>query len=176
MGVASSFKKNWSDFVKNSLGVSYTIFKDNVAEMVRLSFPFELREVNDADYTITSYITTNTIDRYSTRVVPQGIKLESYEKLGKPVFFNHNFYQLPIGRNLWLKKDERGILAKTRFNPSQVQFTRSDEERKILMLYGFNPSQVQFTLETIKVIIIVLMCFNPSQVQFTRGVGRLLKK
>ena len=135
MGVASSFKKNWSDFVKNSLGVSYTIFKGNVAEMVRLSFPFELREVNDADYTITSYITTNSIDRYSTRIVPQGIKLESYEKLGKPVFFNHNFYQLPIGRNLWLKKDERGILAKTQFLVGYYDSEFDEFVRDLFKLY-----------------------------------------
>jgi HK97 family phage prohead protease len=135
MGVASDFKKNWLDFVKDSVGVFYTVINDTVKQKIVAQYPIEIREVDDQKFTITSYITTNAVDRYITRVLPQGIKTEAYEKLGRPVFFNHNFFQLPIGRNLWLKKDERGILAKTEFLVNYYESDMDQFVRDLFKLY-----------------------------------------
>lgn len=61
-----------------------------------------------------SYITTKDIDRDGEIVDPAGVDLESYRK-NPVVLFGHDYSQLPIGKNLWIKADERGLIAKTQY-------------------------------------------------------------
>ena len=59
-----------------------------------------------------SYITTNEVDRDKEIVDPKGAMLKDYRK-HPVVLFGHNYSQLPIGRNEWIKADEKGLIAKT---------------------------------------------------------------
>ena len=68
---------------------------------------------------IVHYISTNNLDRVRDIMNPKGMKDDEFNKTAKSVWYNHNYKfdpnALPIGRNLWLKKKEDGILAKTVF-------------------------------------------------------------
>jgi HK97 family phage prohead protease len=75
---------------------------------------FELRDVLPSQREIVGMITTNTVDRYGEVVEPSGALLESYRK-NPVVLLNHITWGLPIGKNLWIKSDGNGLLAKTRF-------------------------------------------------------------
>lgn len=59
-----------------------------------------------------SYITTNTVDRDMEIVDPKGAMLKDYKK-NPVVLFGHNYHSLPIGKNEWIKSDEKGLIAKT---------------------------------------------------------------
>jgi uncharacterized protein len=61
-----------------------------------------------------SYITTKDIDRDGEIVEPDGVDLEAYRK-NPVVLFGHDYSQLPIGKNLWIKADGRGLIAKTQY-------------------------------------------------------------
>lgn len=61
-----------------------------------------------------SYITTKDVDRDGEIVEPSGVDLEAYRK-NPVVLFGHNYSELPIGKNLWIKSDDRGLIAKTQY-------------------------------------------------------------
>lgn len=61
-----------------------------------------------------SYITTKDVDRDGEIVEPFGVDLEAYRK-NPVVLFGHNYSELPIGKNLWIKSDDRGLIAKTQY-------------------------------------------------------------
>lgn len=68
---------------------------------------------------IVHYISTNNVDRVRDIMNPKGMIDDEFNKTAKSVWYNHNYQfdrnALPIGRNLWLKKKEDGVLAKTVF-------------------------------------------------------------
>lgn len=60
------------------------------------------------------YITTKSIDRDGEIVLPQGAILDDYRK--QPiVLWAHNYSAMPLGKNLWIKADEKGLIAKTQY-------------------------------------------------------------
>ncbi len=69
---------------------------------------------------IVHYISTSDVDRVRDVLNPKGMDDKEFSKTSKPVWYAHNYKfdpnALPIGRNLWLKKKEDGVLAKTEFN------------------------------------------------------------
>lgn len=71
-------------------------------------------QFEDGERAAVSYITTRDIDRDGEIVEPDGVDLESYRK-NPVVLFGHDYSQLPIGKNLWIKADERGLIAKTQY-------------------------------------------------------------
>ena len=76
----------------------------------------EKAESNDSEQSIVHYISTPDLDRGRDIVNPKGMDAGEFEKT-KTVFFNHNYY-MPIGKNLWLKRTEDGVKAKTQFSKS----------------------------------------------------------
>lgn len=68
---------------------------------------------DETDRTIISYISTSAPDRYKDIVNPKGAKLDNYKK-NPTVLFNHN-YDNVIGKNLWIKNSDEGLVAKTQF-------------------------------------------------------------
>lgn len=71
------------------------------------------KQLNADERSITSYVSKITVDRGGDVVEPKGLDDTNYRK-NPIVLFNHN-YDAPIGRNLWLKKEKEGVLAKTQF-------------------------------------------------------------
>lgn len=69
-------------------------------------------EFKDGERAIISHITTDTVDRDGEIVDPDGAFLKDYEK-NPVVLFGHDHRNLPIGRNMWIKRDEKGLVAKT---------------------------------------------------------------
>jgi HK97 family phage prohead protease len=65
---------------------------------------------------IVSYITTKTKDRDNEIVDPEGAILDDYRK-NPVVLWGHNYSarELPLGKNLWIKQDEKGLIAKTQY-------------------------------------------------------------
>jgi len=83
----------------------------------------ESKDVSKDERSITSYITTSSVDRDLEILDPKGMVTDNYKKSGSPVFWGHS-YSSPdhvIGRNLWLTPSKEGdkILAKTAFRKSQ---------------------------------------------------------
>ncbi len=77
------------------------------------------RKFNDKERTIIHYITTKIVDRFGDIVYPDGMDDTDYRK-NPVVLFAHDSRKLAIGKNIWLKKDSKGILAKTQFADTEL--------------------------------------------------------
>ena len=78
------------------------------------------------------YITTKVVDRDRDLVVPNGAILDQYVK-NPVVLFGHDYSSIPIGASLWMKRDEMGIVSKTRYasakaNPKAEQIWNYRQE------------------------------------------------
>lgn len=71
-------------------------------------------EIKEGERAVISYITTNSVDRDKEIVRPAGAILTDYRK-NPVVLFGHDYSSLPIGRNMWIKSDEKGLIAKTKY-------------------------------------------------------------
>lgn len=60
------------------------------------------------------YITTKTVDRDREIVLPQGAVLDDYRK-HPVVLFCHNYKEMPVGKALWIKIEDNGLVAKTQY-------------------------------------------------------------
>lgn len=69
-------------------------------------------QFDEGEQAAISYITTRDIDRDGEIVEPSGADLEAYRK-NPVVLFGHKYGELPIGKNIWIKQDDRGLIAKT---------------------------------------------------------------
>lgn len=83
-------------------------------EKLNRAVEFEIQERSAEDRTIVGLITTDAVDRYREVVDPSGAMLENYRK-NPVVLLNHNSWSTPIGKNLWIKPSENGLVAKTQF-------------------------------------------------------------
>lgn len=80
----------------------------------RKFFATEKTEVNESERTITAYITTEAIDRDREVVLAAGADLDNYRK-NPVVLWGHDYHGTPVGKNLWIRSDGRGLLAKTQY-------------------------------------------------------------
>lgn len=71
-------------------------------------------QFNDDDRTIVHYISTKIVDRFGDIVYPEGMDDSDYRK-NPIVLFAHDSRKLTIGKNIWLKRNSKGIVAKTQF-------------------------------------------------------------
>lgn len=78
------------------------------------SFTAATTEIDESQRAVTATITTDSIDRDGEVVLPAGLDLADYRK-NPVVFFGHDMKSLPIGKNLWIKPDGKGLIAKTQF-------------------------------------------------------------
>lgn len=93
------------------------------AEFIRKGLvPADLK-IEEGERAIVSYITTAAVDRDGEIVLPAGADLKHYRK-NPVVLFGHDYHSLPIGKNLWIKSDDKGLIAKT-------QYANHDEAEKI---------------------------------------------
>lgn len=75
-------------------------------------------EVNKKERAVVSYISTGIKDRDGEKLVPEGVLLDNYQK--NPVVpFGHDYKSIPPAKNMWIKRDEKGLVAKTVFAKNQ---------------------------------------------------------
>lgn len=72
-------------------------------------FDFKPDSINETDRTFIFYASTNDVDRYGDIVEPTAFNIEKIQTL--PILFNHNMNN-PIGKTLWAKITEKGLLLK----------------------------------------------------------------
>jgi len=82
-------------------------------DIVRMTFDILEKRIDLKERSVTSYISKSTLDRGGDIVRPEGLDEKNYRK-NPIVLFNHN-PDKPVGTNLWLKKEDEGVLAKTQF-------------------------------------------------------------
>jgi len=78
-----------------------------------LTIEIEQKELDPKERSIKHYISKKSIDRGGDVVLPDSIDDKNYKK-NPIVLFNHN-KDYPIGKSLWRKSDDNGVLAKTQF-------------------------------------------------------------
>lgn len=91
--------------------------KEKISHKQSSVYPF--KEIDERDMTIVHYISTVTPDRYNEVMNPDGMDDSDFRK-NPVVFFGHRNSGLPIAKNLWLKKDGFGVIAKTQFDSSDT--------------------------------------------------------
>lgn len=74
----------------------------------------EAVEIKENERAIIHYITTKDVDWIGDVVNPLGMNSEKYEK-HRVVLYNHESSK-PIGKNLWIKPKEEGVLVSTYFS------------------------------------------------------------
>lgn len=76
-------------------------------------------EILRGEKAVVHYVSTPDLDRGNDIVDPQGMNDEDFAK-SPSVWYNHNYMfdpsAVPVGKSLWRKKQEGGVLAKTQFN------------------------------------------------------------
>ena len=71
------------------------------------------KEIDTKERSVKHYISKKNIDRGGDIVLPDSINEKNYKK-NPIVLFNHNM-DVPIGKSLWRKTTDEGVLAKTQF-------------------------------------------------------------
>lgn len=89
------------------------IKKDEIP-FVRKSYISEKSEVKPKERAVISYISTLAKDRDGEQLLPEGVQLDNYRN-NPIVLFGHDYKSMPVGKNLWIKQDEKGLIAKTVF-------------------------------------------------------------
>jgi hypothetical protein len=74
--------------------------------------------VDEQERSVVHYITTDAIDREKEIVLPDGLDFSEYRQ-NAIVLWAHKYDQPPIGKNLWVRREGNGWLAKTVFAPTQ---------------------------------------------------------
>lgn len=83
-------------------------------EVVRKYFTSEKSEADSKERSVVSYISTGIKDRDGEVLEPSGVVLDNYRK-NPIVMYAHDYRSVPVGKNIWIKQDEKGLIAKTMF-------------------------------------------------------------
>ena len=97
--------------------------KEEDLEFIRKGINPEDLRFNEGENSVVGYISTKSIDRDREIVVPEGVMLDDYRKT-PVVLWCHDYSRLPIGKNIWIKCDDKGLIAKTVYNVKE-SFSRS---------------------------------------------------
>lgn len=81
-------------------------------QFIRKYFGDETKDVNIDERTDVSLISTIGVDRDAEVMLPEGAQLDNYRK-NPVVLWAHKYADLPVGKNLWIKSGDTGLLAKT---------------------------------------------------------------
>lgn len=93
------------------VAAEYNIKEDSV-EFIRKGITPEDLKIDEGERAVISYINTGAVDRDGEIVEPSGGVLKDYIK-NPVVLFGHDYKSLPIGKNVWIKRDAKGLIAKT---------------------------------------------------------------
>lgn len=86
----------------------------DTVSLVRKGINPEDTKFNDGERSSVDYITTKTVDRDGEIVLPSGAMLDHYRK-NPVVLFGHDYKSLPIGKSLWIKTNDQGLISKTQY-------------------------------------------------------------
>ncbi len=88
--------------------------KESEVEYVLKGIAVTETKIDKTERSVVSYINTAARDRDNEIIVPKGVVLKDYKK-NPVVMFAHNYSMLPIGKNLWIRNDGNGLVAKTQY-------------------------------------------------------------
>lgn len=83
-----------------------------------------------------SMITTDAVDRDGEVVMPGGIDVTTYNGV---VTFAHEYDELPMGRCLWIKPKDNGLLAKTQYAAKPADWSGDWMPDAVLSLMQMDP-------------------------------------
>lgn len=83
-------------------------------EYIEKGFVSEVKDASGEERSITALVSTNAIDRDEEVLEPQGWRLKNYRK-NPVVLFAHRYNEPPVAKSVWIKRDEKGLLAKMNF-------------------------------------------------------------
>lgn len=117
------------------------------AQVIRKGISPEDTKFKDGERSSVDYITTKAVDRDGDIVVPGGAILDHYRN-NPVVLFGHDYKALPVGKSLWIKSDEKGLISKTQYasakaNPKADQIWNYRKEGfPMAKSIGFIPLEV----------------------------------
>ena len=156
------------NFPKSMADVASQYLKENPEqEFIRKGLTADDLKLDVGSRTVISHITTSAKDRDDEIVDPKGAMLKDYNK-HRVVLWGHDHRSLPIAVNEWIKTDDTGLVAKTRYaskeaNPFADQvFLCHQEKIPIAKSIGFIP------LESIEP--------KEGSPEFKQGVKRIFTK
>lgn len=106
------------------------------------------KEFSAEERSFTQYISTKAVDRGKDVVSPSGMIDKNFAK-NPIVLFNHDTDK-PIGRSLWRKSDDKGVLAKTVFSKTDFAddvYTLFMEKILNAWSIGFMPKEWSYDKE-----------------------------
>jgi len=95
--------------------------------LTKKQFVAKATDTNDQERTLTAVISTSAIDRDGEVLNPKGVVLKAYMK-NPVVLWAHDYYDTPIGKALWIKKNADEIRAK-------IQFANTEKAKEVYDLY-----------------------------------------
>ena len=96
-------------------------------ERIRKVFTGEIKDINEKDNTLVSFVSTGAVDRMGDIIQPEGIDLKNYRK-NPVVLWAHDYNTPPIGKSVWIKKQDGGVISK-------MQFANTAFAQEIFQLY-----------------------------------------
>ena len=119
--------------------------------MERKEFIAEIKESDDKEMTLTAFISTGAIDRMKESLDPDGVDVGNYRK-NPVVLWAHDYSMPPIGKAVWVKKADGGILSKVQFYNSDKALGEFAQEiyrmykEKFLNAFsvGFIPKETEY--------------------------------
>jgi len=100
-------------WVKGVLG-NHNLDKGS-AQLIRKGVVPSDMKFKESERSSVDYITTKSVDRDGEIVVPSGAMLDHYRK-HPVVLWAHDYKQMPVGKSLWIKADENGLISKTQYS------------------------------------------------------------
>jgi len=104
-------KDIFPDAVVGEYADKYGLGKDDV-DFIRKGYTTSGVEFTSGEKGVISYVNTAAIDRDAEVVLPEGGIMGDYRN-HPVVMFGHDYSELPVGKNEWLKLDDKGWKGKT---------------------------------------------------------------
>lgn len=83
-------------------------------DMFKKVFNSEIKSIDEKEMTLTAFVSTAARDRYDEVLDPKGVDLSNYNK-NPVVLWAHKYDIPPIGKALWTKRNEEGVISKLKF-------------------------------------------------------------
>lgn len=93
-------------------------FNDNTP-FIRKGYVTQKAEVDVKERSRVVQVTTGGVDRDNEIVRPDGVMLEQY-LMNPVVLFGHDYHSIPVGKCEWIKRNTKGLFAKTVYNKTAL--------------------------------------------------------
>lgn len=75
-------------------------------------------KLKEGEKAIIQYVSTRDMDRDNEILLPKGAMLKEF-KLAPQVLWGHDYSIPPVGKDEWIKPDDKGLMAKTVYAPTE---------------------------------------------------------